>query len=725
MSPALLASPPLPVHVLPARQTVCTPGGCWCALGKRPLLELRLPNAPLPSGWVLLKGRLLRKSGSWAAYLHAELAGPEARPEAGFETTRCTVELSVTRKGTINEAVWLPPGVQRLLLEPMQGAGEFELGSFTLQPVGHLSRVQHMYLRVLDMYTRHPRPRRKRAGLHSRTVVFQLKDAYRIAGQLRTYSPAMSYSRWIKIYDTLSKKDQAAIRRDIRRMRRLPRFKIMLQESAATQDAWRTATRESLVRQLYPNHEFSSPAAPLRGDADTWFVFLPAGAVLAPHALYWLARAIADNRRLRLVYADHDLLDEDGRRFEYVFKPDWSPELLRSTNYIGHAAALRGDLLAGMQAVPTDAAGQPDMHGLLLRAGELVPRYAVGHVHAPLFHVPEAQLQQDWGRTEPAQVAAHLERLGVAATVEPVAHGSRTPRVHCRVRYALPADPPLVSIIVPTKDCLPVLRTCVQSVLEKTSYPRLELCIVDNNSEEPETLHYLEAMAQHPKVRVLRWQEPFNFSAINNDAARQSAGTVLCLLNNDTEVISPDWLDEMLSRLMQPGVGVVGAKLYYTDGRIQHAGDAVGPGGCADHFHSGLEGDAPGYCDRAILAQELSAVTAACLLTWKRIFERLGGFDAVNLPVAFNDVDYCLRVRDLGLQVQWTPYAELFHHESYSRGTDNITPERKAQSMREVEYMRKRWKQVLRHDPFYNPNLNYARPDFTLNIAPMVKKPWL
>ncbi|MGL4544208.1 MAG: glycosyltransferase, partial [Plesiomonas sp.] len=205
---------------------------------------------------------------------------------------------------------------------------------------------------------------------------------------------------------------------------------------------------------------------------------------------------------------------------------------------------------------------------------------------------------------------------------------------------------------------------------------------------------------------------------------QQARGELVCLLNNDTEVISPDWLDEMVSHLLRPGIGVVGARLLYSNGLVQHAGDAVGPGGCADHFHNGLAEDAPGYQRRAVSAQELSAVTGACLLTRKDIYLSLGGLEEQHLPVAFNDVDYCLRVGEAGWRVVWTPFAELFHHESVSRGVD-MTPQQLARSQNELCYMKKRWAQRLRHDPAYNPNLSYDRPDFSLSHSPNVVLPWM
>jgi GT2 family glycosyltransferase len=222
---------------------------------------------------------------------------------------------------------------------------------------------------------------------------------------------------------------------------------------------------------------------------------------------------------------------------------------------------------------------------------------------------------------------------------------------------------------------------------------------------------------------LLRFDQPFNFSAISNFGVGRARGEVVCLLNNDTEIISPNWLEEMVGHLIQNRVGVVGAKLFYPDGRVQHAGDAVGPGGCADHMHSMIAHDDPGYCNRAVVAQDLSAVTGACLLTWKYLYQELGGLDEKNLKIAFNDVDYCLRVREAGHRVVWTPHAELYHHESGSRGRDE-SEEARNLTRREADRMRARWRHAMRHDPFYNPNLSYDRPDFSLSKAPRVEWPW-
>jgi GT2 family glycosyltransferase len=341
----------------------------------------------------------------------------------------------------------------------------------------------------------------------------------------------------------------------------------------------------------------------------------------------------------------------------------------------------------------------------------------VRHIPAPLCQRPPRPAGDDAAAFERAALQRHLARSGALADVADTRPGCR------RLRYARPATPPRVSIVIPNKDRCALLRQCVDSILARTAYADWEILVVDNGSTEPATLAYLDTLRRTARVRVLDDPRPFNFSAMNNLAAEQASGEVLCLLNNDTEVITPDWLDDMLGYLHQRDVGVVGAKLLYPDGRVQHAGDAVGVGGCADHMHSMIDGDAPGYCDRALIAQEVSAVTAACLLTWKTLYRRLGGLNASHLKVAFNDVDYCLRVWEAGYRVIWTPHARLTHHESATRGRHR-GPDAVRATRAEAGYVRKRWPDRMRHDPFYNPNLNAAHADFTLSPAPRIDTPW-
>lgn len=707
-------------------------------------VELAPEQGPLPAGWVLIRGRLRRWSADHSAQLIAEVG---AAGEGVLE-----FPLPTSRAGIFQELIRLPGGVTRLLLEPMRQPGTFELDEVTVTPVGPLERVARMYRRIVPLFFTKSRERRKAAGLHIHTPLVDLAGAYALAGRFRAYAPEMSYTQWIEDFDSLDNGDRKRIRERVRRWRNPPRFEVIIvvRENEA---AGLRSTLAALDAQLYdgfrvtviaPSHLEIGPDLPRSGrgvdvlriepengstepvaarlpsdNGRAWTLFLQTGMRLAEHALYWLASEALSDGNVRFLYADHDHLDDAGRRVAPVFKPDWSPELLRSTEYIGPAAAVRSDALK--QAVgPVGALlTPPDRHDLYLRVTERMPAQAIRHIPALLWHIPSTQTgSPDLSRTQsPNPVAAHLGRLGVAASAE------RTPAGHYRVRYALPTDRPLVSIVVPTRDAVDHLRACVESILGKTSYRETELLVVDNGSEDPAARSYLDGLMRRPKVRVLRYNSPFNYAAINNFAVRHAAGEVLCLLNNDTEVITEEWVEEMLGLLVQPKVGVVGAKLYYPDGRIQHGGDTVGPGGCAHHLHSLVERDAPGYGCRALLAQELSAVTAACMLTWRALYSELGGLDERNLAVAFNDVDYCLRVREAGYRVVWTPYAELYHHESVSRGSESEAKDRK-RSAQEANYMRKRWKHVMAHDPYYNPNLSYERPDFSLSNAPVVNRPW-
>ena len=525
-----------------------------------------------------------------------------------------------------------------------------------------------------------------------------------------------------------------------------------------------------------------------REQADHWTMLLRAGDVLSEHALYWFSQEISARRDAAIVYSDDDTVDGDGKRFPYRFKPDWSLAHLCSTNYIGDAVVFRGGAVAAAGGLTSDCLRYGNFD-LLLRVvdvvGEkvahipavLMHRRAAAQVHTTSSfegtlpscadgervevrgetsgvslrkttpcHVPLTPAFSPTGRERTCEITfrhknqgrlrdtaedaweeprwcleklrEHLQRHGTEAEVEETQPGCR------RIRYRLPEDPPLVSIIVPTRDALPLLRQCVESVLARTTYPRFEVLVVDNQSADPEALEYLHELTARCAVRVLRYDRPFNYSAINNFAVHQARGEMVCLLNNDTAVISSDWLEEMAGHLLQQRVGAVGARLLYTDGRVQHGGVTVGPGGCADHLHAELPREHRGYCQRAMIVQELSAVTAACMLTWKQLYQQLGGFNEKRLPVAFNDVDYCLRLQEAGYQVIYTPHAELYHYESASRGPES-TWRKLLRAHLEMKYLRKRWRARMRHDPYYNPNLSYEQPNFTLNWNPRVKKPWL
>jgi len=702
-------------------------------------LMLRTPDNL--SGWVLVEAHL----GSRFRYAFSSLKVQRSGGKA------IEIPLSVLSDGRIVELVELPSDTGALAWRPPDN-GRFEPSQITVRRVGPVERAVRMAVRVVRTCLRLSEEHRLESGLTFWRSLFDLAGRYRVATAFRVCYPLLNYADWIERFDALSERDVAAIRAHIARFDARPRFQVLLAAGAGGREAV-LRTLASLRGQIY--REFTCTVVDAAGSLDAsfdagpdarfvarpgldawlaelnaaldserrdeWVMLLRAGDVLPAHALYWYACEAQARTGAAVIYSDDDALDAQGQRTGPRFKPDWSPAHLHSTHYVGAAAIFRGDAVATAGGVRPDCC-QHGNYDLLLRvAGADAAGKQVAHAAAILLHrdsTPAGPGRWDDPQWCARALAAHFARSGIAAVVEQTAPGCR------RVRYRLPEATPMVSIIVPTRDAVGLLRQCVDSVLAKTAYPRFEILVVDNQSVEPETLSYFERISALPNVRVLRYDHPFNYSRINNFAVREARGEMLCLLNNDVEVISPDWLDEMAGHLLQSRVGAVGAKLLYPDGRVQHVGAVVGPGGCANHLHMGIGRDAPGYCNRALVAQEFSAVTAACLLTWKRLYEQLGGLNETELTVAFNDVDYCLRLQDAGLRVVLTPHAELLHHESASRGRDDSLGKR-LRARREVRYMRKRWAQRLRYDPYYNLNLNYWRPDFSLTETLRVKKPWL
>ena len=283
--------------------------------------------------------------------------------------------------------------------------------------------------------------------------------------------------------------------------------------------------------------------------------------------------------------------------------------------------------------------------------------------------------------------------------------------------YELPDPPPLVSIVIPIRDRVSLLERCIESIRERTDYGPFEIVIVDNGSKETATHEFLRVIEEENVARVLRVEGEFNFSRLINRGAATASGEVLAFLNNDIDASEPGWLREMVSHAARAGVGAVGARLWYPNGTLQHGGVVLGLGGVAGHAFTGVPRGHPGYFNRAWLQQNCSAVTGACLLVRKEVFEQAGGFDEENLAISFNDIDFCLRLRAAGFQNVWTPYANLVHHESASRGHQR-TPEEQAQFVREATFMQGKWGIELLHDPFYNPNLSLNLPGFELAVPP-------
>lgn len=435
---------------------------------------------------------------------------------------------------------------------------------------------------------------------------------------------------------------------------------------------------------------------------------------LAPFALHEVVAAINEQPEADFLYSDEDKIDGHGDRVEPNFKPDWSPETLRSRNYVCHLTVLRRSLFAAVGGFRPGFDGSQD-YDLVLRASEQAKR--IVHVPHVLYHwrMHAQSTAANKGSKNYAfeagkrAVSEHLGRLGVDAAVHD-GHVLGTYQVVYHLRTQ-----PLVSVIVPNKDQVELLSRCVDS-LAKGSYANFELLVVENGSRLPETHAYYRELAKQPHARVLEWTKPFNYAAVNNFAAAEARGDLLLFLNNDTEAINPDWLEAMVKQAVQPGVGAVGAKLLYADDTVQHAGIVVGMGGVAGHSHLFYPRDAAGYMQRLRLTQNVAAVTGACLLMPRKVFEQVGGFDE-GFVLAFNDVDLCLSVLKAGHRVVWTPDAELYHLESKTRGYED-TAEKQARFKREYDLFHLKWSAFLKAgDPYYSPHFRLDRPDFALKAA--------
>ena len=443
---------------------------------------------------------------------------------------------------------------------------------------------------------------------------------------------------------------------------------------------------------------------------------------LTPEALYMVAKATRQHPDADLFYSDEDKIDGDGRLLDPYFKPDWNPDLFLSYNYFNHLGCFRASLIKELGGFRVGLEGSED-YDLVLRAIHKVGADKVHHIPHVLYHwgvIPGSAAagpeQKPYALNAAIQsVRDYLQSQHIDAQVQESELGSQA----LRVRYALPAVLPLVSIIIPTRDGYDLLRQCIDSVFAKTTYPNFEIVVVDNGSRDPQVLSYLNDLAQTKNLSVLRDERAFNYSALNNAAVRQAKGDVLCLMNNDIEVISPDWLEEMVSQALRPGIGMVGCRLWYPDDTLQHAGVVLGIGGVAGHAHHKLNRSQGGYFSRARLVQNYSAVTAACSVVRTKVFQQVHGFNEQDLAVAFNDVDLCLRIRDAGYRNLWTPFAELYHHESATRGHED-TPEKQARFAHEVGYMVSTYGDALLNDPAYNPNLALRIKDFALSYPPRV-----
>lgn len=564
------------------------------------------------------------------------------------------------------------------------------------------------------------------------------------------------YAEWILRYDTLSSESREMMRINISGFRTKPLISVLMPVYNPP-ISYLDQAIQSVRRQLYSNWELciaddgsANPAvramlehhsqqddrvrvvfrdknghisrasnSALALAEGQYVALLDHDDLLAEHALYWVVDAINRNPDVGLIYSDEDKLTEENRRYDPYFKSDFNYELLLAQNMISHLGVYSTDIVRRINGFRVGFEGAQD-YDLALRVIEELEPQQIVHISRVLYHwrsIPGSTASDPSEKRYAAEAARkavkeHLVRQGRGGAE--VIPAPEVPTFN-RVRFACPIPQPMVSIIIPTRDRAELLGVCLDSLVWRTSYSNYEVIVIDNGSVEETTKRLFDRLPRD-RFKVIRDDSPFNFSALSNTGASVARGEILCFMNNDVEILNSDWLEEMVSFAARPEIGCVGARLWYPDGTLQHGGVILGIGGVGNHAHYHLARGNPGYFGRAVLHQSFSVVTGACLLIRRSTFDDVDGFDA-SLAVAFNDVDLCLRVREAGYRNIWTPYAELIHHESASRGIED-NPEKLSRFNSEVDFIRKRWEGELLSDPAYNPNLTLDSEDFSYAWPP-------
>lgn len=730
--------------------------GSWRMLGDDPAFQCSWGGGALAGGWyeVLLQGSvdagrmtnafLYPDYGRGFEEAHKVSLGLDARSGTEFG------ERVVVRFTEVVRGMRFDPSVAPCELTlrgfRLRRLGKFEAGLKML--VGGLasSRGLKSKLRLLA-----------RAAVGATRGLSAMADALYHAYAARRIVPEnASYAIWLDFYDKLDAEALQSAKLEAAGLAHSPLVSVLV-PTYNTPEPWLRKCLDSVLNQVYPNWELcvaddastsSATKAILeeyrRRDGRIKVVFrgenghisaasnsaleMATGEYVAlldhddelhPFALLECVKAFNSNPRWEMLFTDEDKVDESGERSDPYFKSDWNPDLFFSQNCVCHLTVYRRRLLQEVGGFALGTEGAQDWD-LTLRVVERLEPDQIGHVAKVLYHwrMISGSTALAPGEKSYAHLAAlktlgsYFERNRIAAKVLELPGYSG----YFRVSYEVPSPQPLVSLLIPTKDRVDLLEQCIGSILEKTDYRNFEILILDNGSREPRTHRYFKRITSDARARVVEWPHAFNYSAINNFGARFAEGRVLGLLNNDVEVINPEWLDEMVGHALRPEIGVVGAMLYYPDDTVQHAGVVLGIGGVAGHAYVGMSRGYPGHKHRGRLAQSISAVTAAAAVVRTEVFREVGGLDE-QLQVAFNDIDLCLRVREKGYRNLWTPFAELYHHESATRGYET-TPEKARRFRGEERFMRERWGRLLDEDPYYNPNFTLTGAPYTLAYPP-------
>jgi GT2 family glycosyltransferase len=583
----------------------------------------------------------------------------------------------------------------------------------------------------------------------SKTVKINLKDIPRIR----------TYSEWVRRYDTIKDSEIELLKEKLSKLKTIPKISILM-PVCDPEESFLHSAIQSVIKQVYSNWELciaddastnpninsilksyaekdsrikvifrekrghisKTSNAALDLTEGTFVIFLDHDDELREHSLLRIVEEINKFPKVRFIYSDEDKIDEKGHRFDHHFKTDWNPDLLLSQNYICHLVCCEIELLRKNNGFREGFEGAQDWD-LFLRITEQLENEEISHIPEILYHWRASSRSTACSLSKKNYVhdAAFktlkdtIDRRNLRSTPELVDEKNG----YWRIAYTIPIEEPLVSILIPTKDRIDLLKTCIDSILKITRYKNFEILILDNQSNEENSQKYFDQISEIKNINVIGVEGAFNYSHINNYGVKQANGNILAFINNDIEITHPEWLHEMVSHSIRKEIGCVGAKLLYPNRTIQHAGVIIGIGGVAGHSFKNFPSTYSGYKHRLQLVQNYSAVTAACLVVEKNIFEQVGGFDQENLKVAFNDVDFCLKVLKEGYRNVWTPHAIMIHHESASRGLEKTISQKK-RFQKEVLFMQEEWKDDLVADSFYNPNLTLDSEDFSLSFPPRI-----
>ncbi|MCS3799956.1 glycosyltransferase [Niastella sp. OAS944] len=726
--------------------------------GVDPFFIVQLENKGLKAGWY------------WLSIEITETKDNIFAPKLFFNGGRGFNEQDVWNlpkisNNKIEGLLFFSSDVTELRFDPGTTRCSFTINEFRLRP---LSKAKAFAIAVSDYKKRYfPNSsylsffgKLMAGSLQSKKFDFRQKLSDFIYNKESSTEPN-AYKKWCTLYDTISQHDVEIIKSLANDLGYKPLFSIIMPVYNAPIPFLKKAI-DSVINQAYPNWELciaddksTNPAvkhllekyqtkdqrikviyretnghishasnSALELATGEYIALLDQDDELRPHSLYMVARAINENKDLKLIYSDEDKIDESGNRFDPYFKTDWNKDLFYGQNMVNHLAVYNLSLVNKIGGFRPGYEGSQD-YDLALRCVEQIQAGQIHHIPHVLYHwrATEGSTARITSNKNYAYEAAlnalndHLKRTKQNATAISNINSSY------RVKWAQPEPKPKVSIIIPTKDNLVVLSTCLESILQKTNYDNYEVLIIDNDSIEQPTYEYLKIIQNNNKrVNVLTYKNEFNFSAIVNYGVQQSNGQIVVLLNNDTEVINDDWLSELVSQCVRQEIGAVGAKLFYPNGQIQHAGIFL----CEDpgnHIYMKRDKNDPGYYNKLNLVQNYSAVTAACLAVRKELFIKVGGFDEKNLKIAYNDVDFCLKVRELGYRNLFTPFAQLIHHESLTRGSD-LSEVNFQRWREEYRFMATKWKSIISNDPFYNPNLSVTTLTTQFAFPPKIKYDW-